>query len=68
MQALHPTRSEPDHPLYAETVSEAFRSTIKLYQITPQETYKLICKALKCITPGIDGFRNEYKRSLAGKF
>ena len=68
MKTLHSTRCEPEHPLYAETVSEKFRSTIEPYIINPQETYKLMYKAPKCITPGIDGFRNEHKRALAEKF
>ena len=65
MKTLHSTLCEP---LYAETVSEEFRSTIEPYLINPQKTYKLISKAPKCITPGIDGFRNEQKRALADKF
>ena len=68
MQMLHPTRSEPNHPLYTEVITEDFRSTIEPFLITPQQTYQLICKTEKCITPGIDGFRNEHKRQLAGKF
>ena len=68
MQTLHPTRSEHDRPLYAETVSDVSRPTIEPYLITPQETYKLMCKAFKWIAPGIDGFRNDHKRSLAGNF
>ena len=68
LQALHPSRNEPNHPLYTEIVTEESRSNAEPYVITPQQTYRLICKSPKCVTPGIDGFRNEHKRSLAGKF
>ena len=42
MQALHPNRTEPDHPLFHETITEEYRTTIEPYLITPQQTYQLI--------------------------
>ena len=68
MQVLHPTRTELEHPLFHETSKEEYRTTIEPYLVTPQQTYQLICKASKCVTPGIDGFGNKHKRSLAEKF
>ena len=45
MRMLHPTRSEPNHPLYTDIISEEFRITIEPYSITPQQQKNVLHQA-----------------------